>query len=315
MFKKKLKFSGSFDIFRSLIKTVIMQQLTIFCLLLSLISCKSKKDEGPEEDNWILTNRKVYTDKLNAFGLPDTTFTKLYKYENFNVKDSSEMFAVSKYDDERRLILKSFFWVRKDGSPSLNSQSKYTYSGKHLANIIEETNGVLTKDEKYTFDTSGKLLKSTIVRIKNYDKISENADESLQNKTLVNQGYDTLQIVYKYDASNKNIGGDMVDSRGNLIRRDVNIYSGTSPIASYNLGPKGDTLQHITYVQQGNKLTSQTENDDYIIATAMNYGYITGKLILNKKTNEKSRQECAYEGVRLAEEKFYTNNQKSSTSK
>jgi hypothetical protein len=288
-----------------------MQHLAIVCVLLFLISCKSKKEEGPKEDNWILSQRKLHTDKLNAFGLPDTTYTKVYRYENFNVKDSSEMFAISKYDDDRRLILKSVFSVNKDGLPVLKSQSKYTYSGKYLANIIDETSGVLTKAEKYTFDTSGKLLKSTVVRLKNYDKIFGNADESLQHETLANQGYDTLNIVYKYDGENKNIGGDMVDNLGNLVRRDVNIYSGTAPIASYNLGPKGDTLQHITYVQQGNKLTSQTENDDYIIATAMNYGYLTGKLTLNKKTNEKFRQEYTYENGRLAEEKFYvTNDQK-----
>ncbi|MDB5208685.1 MAG: hypothetical protein JWR72_3760 [Flavisolibacter sp.] len=290
-----------------------MLRLAILLIITLAISCKSKKEETPQEDNWILANRKVSTDKLNAFGFPDTTYTKMYTYQNYNVKDSSEMFAVSKYDDERRLISKSFFLVGKDGSPFLKSQSRYTYSGKNLAAAIDEANGVLTKHEKYSYDTSGKLLKSTIIRMKNFDKIfAIDEDEILQKEKLVNQAYDTLNITYRYDAGNKNIGGDMVDNRGNLIRRDVNIYSGNSPISTYNFGPGGDTLQRIVYVQQGDKITSQSENDNFIIATAMNSGFVTGKLTLDKKKNEKLRQEWTYANGRLAEEKVYINEQKNS---
>ena len=284
-----------------------MQRFLILSLLFLAVSCNSKKEETQQEDNWILSNRKVFTDKLNAFGLPDTTYTKTYVYENFNVKDSNEMFTVSKYDDERRLISKTLFLVGKDKNPLPQSQSKYTYSGKYLTNVIDEINGALTKNETYVYDSSGKLLKSSIVRLKNFDKLFEKGDEEiLQKEKLTAQGYDTLNITYQYDASNKNIGGEMLDNRGNLIRKDVNIYSGTSPISSYNFGPKGDTLQRITYAHQGNKLTSQTENNDFIVVTAMNSGYLTGKLTYYKKKNEKLRQEWTYENGRLAEERSYT---------
>ena len=284
-----------------------MQRLFIVSFLLFLISCKSKKEDAPQADNWVLTNRKIFTDKLNAFGLPDTTYTKVLNYENLNIKDSSEVFAVSKYDENRRLTLKTFFLAKKDGPPSLNSQSRYIYSGKYLASVIDEMNGVVTKQEKYNYDTSGKILSSSIVRLKNFDKILERyGDKVVEKEALTNQGYDTLHISYKYDGSNKNIGGDMVDNRGNLIRRDVNVYSGNSPMASYNLGPKGDTIQHIMYVQQGNQLTSQADNNEFTIVTVMNSGYTTGKLTLDKKKNEKVKQEWIYENGRVVEEKFYT---------
>jgi hypothetical protein len=288
-----------------------MQRLLIYCSFLFLVSCKSKKEEVQPADNWVLTNKKVYSDKLNAFGFPDTTYTKTYTYENFNIKDSSETFAVSKYDDNRRLVLKSVFLVRKGSSPYLQSQSRYTYSGKYLATAIDEANGILTKHEKYMYDSTGKLLKSIIIRMKNFDKLfAFNEDEILQKEKLVNQEYDTLNITYNYDAANKNIGGEMVDNRGNLVRRDVNTYSGNSPISSYNFGPKGDTLQRIIYVQQGSKLTSQSESDDFIIATAMNSGYVTGKLTFDKKKNEKLRQEWTYAEGRLTGETVYIDQQK-----
>ena len=169
--------------------------------------------------------------------------------------------------------------------------------------MIDETNGVLTKAEKYTYDTSGKLAESVIIRIKNFDSIVLKDAQNLQKETLINQGYDTLHITYKYDG-NKNVGGDMVDNRGNLIRRDINIYSGDSPLYSYNLGPKGDTLQHIRYVQNNEKLTSQIENNDFTIVTATFNGYPTGKITFDKKNNKKIKQEWSYDNGRLAEEKF-----------
>jgi hypothetical protein len=286
-----------------------MQRLLIYCLLLLLVSCKSKEEKAQPKENWVLTNRKVYTDKLNAFGLPDTTYTKSYSYENSNIKDSSEMFSVHKYDDERRLISRSFFLVRKDGSPFLQSQSRMTYSGKYLANMIDETNGILTKDEKYTYDTSGKMVKSVIIRMKDFENILLKDARDLQKETLLNQGYDTLHITYKYEG-NKIAGGDMADNRGNLIRRDVNLYSGNSPFSSYNLGPKGDTLQHIRYSQVGDKLTSQIENNDFVIVTSTQSGYPTGKITFDKKKNEKLKQDWGYANGRLTEERFYVDQQK-----
>lgn len=288
-----------------------MQRFVIYCLLLLLVSCKSKEEKTQSAENWVLTNRKVYTDKLNNFGLPDTTYTKIYNYEDLNVKDTSELFSVSKYDNDRRLISRSFFLVRKDGSPFLQSQSRLFYSGKYLTNMIDETNGVLTKNEKYTYDTSGKMVQSVIVRIKDFDKILLKDAQDLQKETLINQGYDTLYITYQYDG-NKNVGAEMVDNRGNLVRRDINIYSGISPLSSYNLGPKGDTLQSITYLQVGEKLTSQIENNDFIIVTDTRSGYPTGKLTFDKKKNEKLKQEWGYENGRLTEEKFYVDKSKKS---
>lgn len=285
-----------------------MKQFFAYAALLLLLSCKGDDKNSEQEENWVLKNKKVFTDKLNIYGYPDTTYTKLINYDNLNVKDSSEMFAVSKYDDQRRLVSKLFFIKDESGSPVLESQSDYAYTGKYLSSMTDRTSGILTKQESYTYDTSGKLLKSEIIRLKNFDEIfKREKDKTLAKEVLLKQGYDTLHISYNYDSGNKNVGANMVDNRGNLIRKDINVYAGTTPLSSYNLGPKGDTLQRISYAQQGDKLTSQADNENFIIVTAMQAGYLTGKLTFDKKKNEKLRQEWRYEDGRLREEKFYVN--------
>lgn len=283
-----------------------MQRLIIYCLLLLLVSCKSKNEEAQQADNWVLTKKTLYSYRLNALGLADTTFVKSYKYDNLDVKDSVEAFTVNNYDGSR-VIMESSYIGTKISDPPLVSQTKYKYlNDKNLTSVTSTTSGVLTRDEKFTYDTSGKLVSSVVIQMKDFDKISQNAgDKPIPKESLVNQGYDTLNIAYKYDAANKNMGGDFVDNRGNLIRRDVNVYSGNSPIRSFNLGPKGDTIQRIAYEQTGNIIKTQSDNNDYTIITAVNSGFLLGKITFDKKKNKKIKQDWGYDMGRMTEERFY----------
>ena len=283
-----------------------MQRLSFVIMLFLLVSCKSKKDAAQEGDNWVLTKKTVYTYKLNAIGLADTVFVKSYKYANLNLKDSVEAFTVDSYDGSR-VAAESSFLGKATSGPQLVSQTKYTYlNDKLLTSVRAYFSGVLTRDQKFIYDTSGKLLSSVVILLKNFDRLSQVAgDTAIPKDSLMSQGYDTLNVTYKYDVTNKNIGGDFMDNRGHLIRRDINIYSGNAPISSFNLGPKGDTIQRITYQQTGNVTRTQSENDDFVIVTAVNSGYMIGKLTFDKKQNKKIKQDWSYDSGRMTEEHFY----------
>jgi hypothetical protein len=221
------------------------------------------------------------------------------------VSDSSEFFAVNSYQDAQPAS-KIFYAAKKTSAPLPLKRIDYTFTSKNQPSTVVATiNGVLEKKETYFYDTANRLIKTSIINIKK--KQSENPDEGDFTEQTIDaaSGYDTLHINYRYDAGNKNIGGDFTDNQGRSLRKDINIYSGNTPLTTYSLGPNGDTLQRVSYVIEGKVLRSVVEKDDLTYVDWNSNGLPLGNIKIDKKSKEQLKRHLKYDQGRLVGEDLY----------
>lgn len=265
-----------------------MQRLFAFALLCFLLSCKSNdKPKGPVADNWVLSEKKTYDYRLNSVGYADTVFVQTHKYENGMVKDSTVSFIVYRYLNNK-LTDEVSYAVNAGSKAAEEATKKYIYNTKGTAtgfNVYQ--NGKLIRSENYSYNDSNQVTKQVLI-------LPRNADGSpAQNGS--GTGYDTITAAYRYDDAKKIIGTIFKDQYGNVLRNDLNVYSGNMPLLSYSTNPKGDTLQKITYEQNGKILHTSIENDSVVLIQNTMNGIQVAQMTVHKKKNQKWRSAISYD--------------------
>lgn len=276
----------------------------IVCLFLLSCGSNNNDQEAPTE-SWNLVSRKVYRYTFNTTGLPDTTFIKTYQYKDLTIVDSTEEFSVAAYKDGQ-LLSKRYFKKRVDSLPLSEWDIEYNYVKNQLRSIITKKQGVLQKDERYVYDTANRLSRYIYIQAMNHSQSPTMASNTAVNSSASSgKKYDTVVVAYAYDSTNKNLGAVFANSRGEVFRKDINIYSASTPLASYNLDYKGDTTQKIEYTMEGKYFRSKIENDSTIIQNWTINNVPLRQLEIRKKTNEQFKNDVTYNEGRLVEEKYY----------
>ncbi|RYZ28789.1 MAG: hypothetical protein EOO10_08355 [Chitinophagaceae bacterium] len=282
-----------------------MLRLTAFAMLFLLFACNSKDDKpAPSGDNWVLFEKKVYDYKLNAIGYADTAYTRTYQYKDGLITDSSVTFTVYKYQgnvltDE---IAYRFDSVKRTLVPGLTKKYVFNQKGAMTGSSVV-FDGKLVSAESFDFNDSNLLTKQYTVTAKVDGKVNEAQGVSSPEYKI---RYDTVITSYKYDDAKKLVGLTYTDGRGNLLRTDVNIYSGNEPLQSHSVNPRGDTLQKVTYEKDGKILHTAIENDSIVVLQNTFNGFKVAQMTIVKKNNERWRSAISYDPKgRPAQEMLY----------
>ncbi|RYY69413.1 MAG: hypothetical protein EOO13_09585 [Chitinophagaceae bacterium] len=274
-----------------------MQRIFLIGVLITALSCNSGKEDKPADasENWVVAEKNRYDYKLNSIGRPDTTFVYTHKYKDGLIVDSSVAFTVNKYNGDF-LSDELAFVVGKDQKIIPQTVTKYTFNknGQSISRNISGA-GKLIREERFSYNDSNLLVKSTIIQIRNRDKVTGGTLE-LSTASAANIGYDTVTTLYTYDAGKKLVETKMLNSRGEMLRKEVNLYSGNDPLLTAAINQKGDTLKRITYEKRDKVLMTVSETDSVVLFQ----NYLNGVQIA-QKTKYKNRNEQWRSAVRFDE--------------
>jgi|GEM_PF-5514435 len=284
-----------------------MQKLVIACLVFFAVACNSKDETSTTApaENWVLAEKNRYEYKLNSMGHPDTTYVYTQKYKDGLVTDSSITFIVNKYEKE---FLSDEITYVIDGSkkPIQHTATHYTFDkkGRNIAKTVYGA-GKVIMDQRFVFNDSNLIVKSISIQIKNYDLVTGGPLE-LATASAASIGYDTLVSVYEYDKDKKVVGTNFLDSKGNVVSKDVTLYSGNDPLLSANVSAKGDTMKRITYEKRDKILMTVTETDSLVLFQNFANGVQIAQKTKYKNRNEQWRSAVKFDQYgRKIEETLY----------
>jgi hypothetical protein len=285
-----------------------MKLTSILLLILSFVffSCGDKADQNTKTPQWVLSSKKFYNYSLTPTGKVDTTFILHMNYNKADKSDSVAFFIKSLYKDNRLVEKKSY---KKNGNtPEYmgNFTFEYDKAGRMIRSSVYDKN-ILSKQESYTYDTSGRLLMYSGILSRNTETMPDTEEDDITTvSSSSHTAYDTIYVKYEYDNTNRVVRSVATDNSGKIIRTDINVYSAAMPLAAYSINANGDTAQKMTFQPEGKFVKTVTTNDSLVLTRIVANGSLPlAQVTENKKTKKMYRRVYTYGNNGMSEMSFY----------
>jgi hypothetical protein len=285
-----------------------MKLTPILLLFLSLIfiSCGDNADQNTKTPQWVIASKKFYRYSLTPTGKVDTTFILHMNYNKAEKSDSIAFFIKSLYKENRLVEKKSYKINGSTPEYMGNFTFEYDKAGRMIKSSIYNRN-ILSKQESYSYDTSGRLLKYSGILSKNNETMLDTEEDDITSVSSTSHtAYDTIYVKYEYDNTNRVVRSVATDNSGKVIRTDINIYSAAMPLAAYSINANGDTAQKMTFQPEGKFVKTVTTNDSLVLTRIDANGNVPlAQVTENKKTKKMYRRVYNYGNSGVSEMSFY----------
>jgi hypothetical protein len=287
-----------------------MRTFCYLSFLLLLISCKNDKStDKPKADNWVLIERNVFKNVLSKEGYIDTVYRTKYAFDKGVLMDSAYFTSVFAVKDGK-VTESKYYQVDKNSTLKLMGAWKFGYDKNgNMISSAKNNNGILEIQEKNQFDDSGRLVKSFGTEMI-YDRglDLEDEDQSFKQIGTKDVSYNTINVSYEYDKQNNLVRAVTTDKDNQLVRTNVNLYTGGEPIVSYRIDAKGDTVQNTNYAKDGKLTKVIIENDSLKITKLFFKTWLVAQITEDLKANKQWKRVVKYDlSGRKKEQSLYYN--------
>jgi hypothetical protein len=280
-----------------------MNLYKILLVLIILSSCsgtsQTKQLSTSVDENWEIAYKTIQTNTYSKSGLLDTSYSTSFVYMQGMLVDTSKSITVRKYDSKNNLISEKTFLLSNNIPSKLLSEAIKEYDEKNNPIYI------MTKSEGVNYDRSRIEYNNNNQEIKSVDifQVMENASESmdidsiaLRKKDTKKLTFDTTINTYNYDDIGNLIKWISSNTKGEIEKTNVTIYSGKEKTSGYALDNNGDTTVTFTYIKDGDilKEIAKTNEDGGVDTTWQQNDKVLKMIGHSEKFHFKTKMEIKY---------------------